>query len=147
MQWGTSAEGDHRESGKVLTVLDRVDSRRVRHVLVDDLGDTDRCRLGIHFEGLTDGGLNCCGGLVRGKRYVCRPEGVGVQPPEREVGVSDGGFGSTEVIGGRAGFGSCAVRADSDLSQRVDAGDRTASSPYLDHLDDRDADGHARCPF
>ena len=71
------------------------------------------------------------------------PKVVGVEPPELDVGIGDGRIGTAEVVGGGTGFGAGAVRPDADLTERVDAGDRTAAGTDLDHLDDRDRDGHA----
>ena len=66
---------------------------------------------------------------------------------EHHVAVGHGRPRAAAAVAGGARIGAGAVGADGDAFQLVDARDRAAAGPDLDHLDDRDAQWQAAALF
>ena len=146
MQGGTATEGNDSETAHVLAVFHGVDPGRVGHVLVDHLDDTFGCRVRRQPERGTDPGVQSRPGCLLGQVDARSAERVGRQATQDQVSVSHRGGRTPQPVGGGTGFGTCAEWPDADLAQHVHAGDGSASGSDLDHLDDRDGDGHPAAP-
>jgi hypothetical protein len=139
MERRAAAEGDHGELRDVATILDCMDARGIGHVLVHHLGDAEGRLVEHQAEGL---------------QRRLRPVGVerdgpareilGVEPPEREVGVRHRGRLAAAPVTGGAGFRPRRMRADAQPPHPVDPGDGPAARADLHHLDDRRGDQHPR---
>src|SRR5262249_56731627 len=66
-------------------------------------------------------------------------EPLGIDPADEDVGVGDGGLGTTAPITGRARLGTRAAREIGRASHCIDGGDRSAAGADLDELHDGEA--------
>ena len=82
MQRGRTPKGDHGIFGKVLAVLDGMNTRGIGHVFVDHFGQAKRSSDGIHIKGLAQRsdqrGLCICNGQANGPPG----ETIGVELPK-----------------------------------------------------------------
>ena len=116
----------------------------IGHVLVDDLADAEGGRDLSSESRPADIAID---GPFRRLPRV-EPDGaageiVGIELAEDEVGVGDRRAVAAATVAGGSGLGPGTLRSGLDPSHRVDPGDRAATGPDLDHLDDRDRDRHA----
>ena len=123
MKRRSAAESDHREPGEVAASLHRMDPSGVCHVLVNHLGDTDRGGAGVKSQRITHGSGDGLARQLGLEVNIGRPEGIGVQAPERKIGVGDGGIGSAAIISSRSRFAAGAVGADTNLTKGVNPSD------------------------
>ena len=143
MQGSRAAERDHRPGGNVLPPLDGVDPGRVRHVLVDHLGDGEGGEGVGEIEGRPDRPADRPGRPLRGEpdrtpRELCR-----VDAPEHDVGVRHRRSLAAPVVAGGAGVGPRARRTDVEPAHPVHPRDGPSAGPDLHHLDGRYADREA----
>ena len=123
----------------------------VGHVLVNDLGHADSRDVGVEAQPFTDAPNQCFAREPRRQIDAGCSKGVGVKPAKLQVGVGDRGVLPAERVRSRAGLGPRALRADPDLVEHIDAGNRSAASTDLDHVDHGNRDRHpaplleARC--
>ena len=127
MQGSRATESDQGAAGGVLAVFDCVDASGAGHGLVDDLGDASGGFLGVHVEPRADIRHEGCVRQERVQRDLAAGEPTWVDAAEHHVGVSDGGGCAASGIAGGAWVGACAVGADGDPAQRIDAADGAAA--------------------
>ena len=139
MQGSGAAERDHRPGGDVLPPLDGVDPGRVRHVLVDHLGDGERGERVGEIEGRPDRAADRLDRPLRGKPDRSTRELRRIDAPEHDVGVRHRRPLAAPVVAGGAGVGPRARRADVEASHFVHPRDGPPAGPDLDHLDGRNA--------
>ena len=144
MERAAAAERHRREDFRVVAALDGHQPDRAGHVGIGDLDDRLGGRLDIEAEGrgdmLADGG----GGGVRIEPVETpadRP--VGVDPPERQIGVGHRRPVVAASVAGGAGIGARRFGADGEVAAAVDRRDRAAAGPDGGDLDHRRAHDQA----
>ena len=135
-----AAERDHRPGGDVLPPLDGVDPGRVRHVLVDHLGDGERGERVGEIEGLADRAPDRPGRPLRGEPDRAPRELRRIDAPEDDVGVGHRRPLAAPVVAGGAGVGPRARRPHVEPAHPVHPRDGPSAGPDLHHLDGRNAD-------
>ncbi len=143
MQGRRAAEGDEGARARILAALDGVDARGIGHVLVYHLADAERGQLGRELQPVADDALHRRRGAGGVQRQPAAGKRRGIDAPEDEIGVGDGGLAAAAPVADGPRLGPGAVGADADAAQRVDARDRAAAGADLDHLDDGDAQRQA----
>ena len=114
-----AAERQHGDAAQVVALLDRVHARRGGHVLVDELVDAGGGVADRQAElSATDRRAAASAGEV--ERHVAAEEVSGVEQPEHQVGVGDGGLGAAAAVAGRAGVGAGRLGADLQQTEVVD---------------------------
>ena len=144
MQRTIAAKGDHRVFGQILAILHRMDPRRIGHVLVDHLRQTESRRLRIHPQRFADIRL-------QGRR---RPPGIkrdrppreipGIEPPQRQIRIRHRRMRPAAPIARRSRLGPGGFRPHPDLAHRIHMGQRPAPGADLHHVDHGDRDRHPR---
>ena len=138
------AEGEEGKGAGVLPALDSVYSRRVRHVLVDDLVDTPGGLDGIQAERAGDLFLDTPKGGLAVESYLPTEEELGVEVAQDQVRVGHRRFLPATAVAGWPRVGAGAPRSDLRQAQRADAGDRSTARADLDHLYDSGLNRQAR---
>jgi hypothetical protein len=112
------------------------------HGLVDDVVDAPRRRDRRQVEAFgqpLQGRARC----VQIDLHLTAREIVGVQVPEQEVGIGDGGLAPALPVRSRARVGARAPRSHLEQADLVHVGDTSAPSPDLDQLDGGDTNRKA----
>ena len=139
MQRSGATERDQRAGAQVLPALDGMHARRVRHVLVHHLADTECRMLGCEVQRSCDP----LGGRALGssdiKRDLAAGEGRRIDTPKNHIGIGHGRFFAAAAVAHRPRLRPGAVWTDDDPPERVNARDRTAAGADLDHFDYRNA--------
>ena len=134
-----AAEGDEREVARIEAAVERHQLQRVDHVVVGDADDAAR-RFGRIDAELGSDGLDCraCRAHVGIDRAAA--EIVLVDPPEPQIGVGRRRIGPALAVGRRPRQRTGRLRADMQLAEIVDPGDRAAAIADLDQVDHRNHD-------
>ena len=143
MQGSGASERDHRPGGDLLPPLDGVDPGRIRHVLVDHLGDGERGERAGELEGRPDRAADRLGRSLRGEPDRATRELRRVDAAEHDVGVGHRRPLAAPVVAGGAGIRPRARRTHVEPPHLVHPCDGPAAGPDLDHLDGRNADRQA----
>ncbi len=136
----TAAEDHHGEIARIVAAVHRDQLERVDHVRVGDAHDAARHLDIAHAQPCR----RVRRARLRARRHIgddiAADEIVLVDAAEREVGVGGGGIGAAAAIGGGAGDRAGRFRADMQLLELVDPGDRAAAIADLDQVDHRHHD-------
>jgi hypothetical protein len=97
----------------------------------------------VHVQGVADGPLDPVERTFLVDLHATAEEEVGVEVPEREVGVGHGGLGPAAVVTDGTGLGARTLRADGDAAGVVGVRDGATAGADLDHVDDGEVDGEA----
>jgi len=135
-----AAKGDQGTLADRHPALDRVHAGGVGHVLVDDLGNTERGFRGGQPLGDARQGR---AGARRIERDPSSREALRVDLADDQIGVGHRRRATAAAIAGRAGLRSGAVGADGDAFEDVAPGDRAAAGADLHHLDHGNAQRRA----
>ena len=138
-----AAEGDQGATLGVLAKLDGVDAGGAGHRLLDHFRDREGGQRHGQLQRLADPRGERRSRLVLGQGQAAAGKSGGVDAPQRQIGVGNGGLRAAVAVAGGAGLGAGGIGADADPAQLIDARDRAAAGADLDHLDHRNAQGQA----
>ena len=97
--------------------------------------------LARHPVGVGDVALNDGARRLDVEVEIAAEEVARVDATQHEVGVGDRRLGASVPVTGRAGAGACALRADREAAELVDARDRAAAGADRLDIDHGDHDG------
>ncbi|CAB3912355.1 hypothetical protein LMG3412_04810 [Achromobacter deleyi] len=143
MQRRRAAKGDQGVFFGGLAQFRCVHAGGVGHVLGDHVDDGLRGLRAVQAGGHGQVGLDGVARAFGLQADLAHGEAVGRHRTDQGVRIGHRRQFAAIAVGGRAGRRAGAVGADLHHAQVVDARDRAAARAYLDHLDDRDADGQA----
>ena len=130
-----AAAGNEHEVARVVAAPHRDELQRVDHVGVDEADDPVGELRRRQAERAAEGAERLLGGGAADSERATQ-EVVGVEDARDELRVGDGGLGAAALVAGRAGLGTCALRANANGAAGVDPGDRAAAGADLDDVDD-----------
>ena len=117
-------EGDEGERAVVDAAVDGHQPNRVGHVLRRGVEDGERRLLATEADLFAEGIDRALGG--RGvEAHLPTEEECGIEAPEDDVGIRDGGLASAASVARRSRFGAGAAWPDAQETAGVDIGDRT----------------------
>jgi hypothetical protein len=135
-----AAEGEQRETGRIMTALGSVDPGGAGHVLIDQAEDAPCGRGALEADGRADVFIDrprCSGGV---EPHLSAEEEPRIEVAQQQVCVGDGRPVASEPIARRAGIGTGRFRTDGEQAQGVDTRDGAAAHADLDHVDGRRLD-------
>src|SRR5262249_48898302 len=118
----------------------------VRHILFDDLADSERGVELAQAERFADRFVDRSGGARYIQLNATTRKIVRIEPAEDDVGVRHSGFGPAATIAGGPWFGARAPRTDIYTRKSIYRRDRAATGTDLHHLDHGNAQWQA-APF
>ena len=139
VQRAGAAEGDECEVARVEAALDRDETQRARHVLVDDVEDSLGSLVEVETERVRDL-------LDRGLGRIDVELHLAAEEPRRQVAddhvrVGHGRLGTTLAVAGRTGLRAGGLGTDAQRAGHLgDVGDRTAAGADRAHVDARHLD-------